>query len=287
MFIGASDSGKTTLVKSLLEAFRRRGLTVSLVDADLGQSQIGPPTTIGYLPSDKCDKKGDKQLFPPHIHFLGDTTPAGKIETAAWYTAHCIHKGRESAQVVLVDTCGYLGCREAEQMKILQAEWGKVDLVIALGEKKEFSFLDKVQVSSILVLPPPTGVRGKTSQQRKVYRETLFREYFSRVRFQHVHLSCFSFRPPDLPPGIICEIAPRSFFPEIPSGKELCTFRGLVCGLWNKRGLCFGLGRLRWVEHNTGRALFAIPEKLDEAVYYVVPGVLRVGPGGNELGRLD
>ena len=45
--IGESDTGKTTLVTALANAAFARGFGVGIVDADLGQSEIGPPTTIG------------------------------------------------------------------------------------------------------------------------------------------------------------------------------------------------------------------------------------------------
>ncbi len=43
--LGTSDSGKTTLCRILAEHWRIAGRTVGLVDADIGQSSIGPPAT--------------------------------------------------------------------------------------------------------------------------------------------------------------------------------------------------------------------------------------------------
>src|SRR5918999_822328 len=47
MVIGEGDTGKTTLVTALANALVERGFRVAVLDADLGQSEIGPPTTIG------------------------------------------------------------------------------------------------------------------------------------------------------------------------------------------------------------------------------------------------
>ncbi len=54
MLLGASDSGKTTLGRILAEKLTAAGRTVGLVDGDVGQSSIGPPTTVGLaiLPPD-------------------------------------------------------------------------------------------------------------------------------------------------------------------------------------------------------------------------------------------
>ena len=48
MVVGASDTGKTTLTAYLAGALAARGETVAVVDADVGQSEIGPPTTVGW-----------------------------------------------------------------------------------------------------------------------------------------------------------------------------------------------------------------------------------------------
>ena len=45
--IGEVNSGKTTLVARLASALFARGRSVGVLDADVGQSEIGPPTTVG------------------------------------------------------------------------------------------------------------------------------------------------------------------------------------------------------------------------------------------------
>ena len=48
IILGATDTGKSTLAKFLIFNLCKRGLKVALVDADIGQSFLGPPTTIGF-----------------------------------------------------------------------------------------------------------------------------------------------------------------------------------------------------------------------------------------------
>jgi polynucleotide 5'-kinase involved in rRNA processing len=47
LLLGAADTGKTTLMSALAERLAQRQ-PVALVDADTGQSHIGPPTTVGW-----------------------------------------------------------------------------------------------------------------------------------------------------------------------------------------------------------------------------------------------
>src|SRR2546422_11318686 len=47
LILGTSDTGKTSLAARLAGALAARGDRVAVVDADVGQSGIGPPTTHG------------------------------------------------------------------------------------------------------------------------------------------------------------------------------------------------------------------------------------------------
>src|SRR3989442_7161458 len=47
LILGTSDTGKTSLTARLAGALAARGERVAVVDADVGQSEIGPPTTVG------------------------------------------------------------------------------------------------------------------------------------------------------------------------------------------------------------------------------------------------
>ena len=47
LILGASDTGKTTLAEALTKQLVKKQ-PVGIVDADIGQSHIGPPTTVGW-----------------------------------------------------------------------------------------------------------------------------------------------------------------------------------------------------------------------------------------------
>ena len=47
IILGATDTGKSTLAKFLVTNLCKRGLKMALVDADIGQSFLGPPTRPG------------------------------------------------------------------------------------------------------------------------------------------------------------------------------------------------------------------------------------------------
>jgi polynucleotide 5'-hydroxyl-kinase GRC3/NOL9 len=82
LILGASDTGKTTLAEALAKHLAKHQ-PVGVIDADIGQSHIGPPATVGWAVVD------NPQIdFSPAaacaasagvggISFVGDVTPVG------------------------------------------------------------------------------------------------------------------------------------------------------------------------------------------------------------------
>ena len=73
ILLGAIDTGKTTFSKFLIDHLCQRKVKVALVDADIGQSYLGPPTTIGLSVFDSTPN-WDAPV-PSKIFFVGSTTP--------------------------------------------------------------------------------------------------------------------------------------------------------------------------------------------------------------------
>lgn len=48
LILGDPDTGKSTFANFLIFNLCQGGLKVALVDADIGQSFLGPPSTIGF-----------------------------------------------------------------------------------------------------------------------------------------------------------------------------------------------------------------------------------------------
>lgn len=71
MVIGATDVGKSTLCSFLINKMLSRSITVHMIDADIGQGEIGPPTTIAMAtPIHQILSLADLQ--PQSMIFLGD-----------------------------------------------------------------------------------------------------------------------------------------------------------------------------------------------------------------------
>ena len=72
LILGTSDTGKTSLTAQLAGALAARGERVAVVDADVGQSEIGPPTTVGLgRVTGPLGRLADAEVLA--LEFVGDT----------------------------------------------------------------------------------------------------------------------------------------------------------------------------------------------------------------------
>jgi len=82
MFLGASDTGKTTRLRCVANYLARAGLLpLAIVDADIGQSTIGPPTTVGLtlVTKDKLPDLLSGRLACNAMRFIGALSPVGHL----------------------------------------------------------------------------------------------------------------------------------------------------------------------------------------------------------------
>lgn len=179
--IGSADSGKTSWVRAIVEEFRRNERPVIHVDLDMGQSTIGPPTTIGLK-----DPEGNE-----YCYFVGNTSPVGvtaAIRSGLSAFRRIIDSYPEAAAIV--DTpglppgwFGWFLTRTA--ITHLQA-----DLAVILDRAGECATivdgLRKLGTGYIVLAPRLETIR-KTPAQRARYRQLLFEEYFRNARRTVVH----------------------------------------------------------------------------------------------------
>jgi polynucleotide 5'-hydroxyl-kinase GRC3/NOL9 len=137
ILLGATDTGKSTLAKYLIFNLCQRGLKVALVDADIGQSFIGPPTTIGFSVF-KSDPDWEVVLSPPEIFFVGSTTPEGYLPTHLKGVKRMMDKAISSgAEVVLVDTTGFVLGEAGKELKRRKIDVLSPHFIIALQKSDE------------------------------------------------------------------------------------------------------------------------------------------------------
>ena len=104
--LGTTDRGKTfTLAQLAREA--SRGRKVAVVDLDTGQSEVGPPGTVGWAwARPETEKLGD--LKPAGIFFVGALSPAAAALEQVVASVQAVRAAEAAgADLLFIDTPGY------------------------------------------------------------------------------------------------------------------------------------------------------------------------------------
>lgn len=178
LVIGASDSGKSTFCRYLIDFAWTAQLKVALVDADVGQSQIGPPTTIGMklfdgtqadteacLPfgghknklatvqenrnigSEKMEGVEEHQGGEIHhaadaLYFFGSLSPSRNLLPVLTGTRLMVEAGlAANADFIVIDTTGYVQEGPAVLLKQQKIDLIRPNHVVCIGRSKD---LDRI-----------------------------------------------------------------------------------------------------------------------------------------------
>jgi polynucleotide 5'-hydroxyl-kinase GRC3/NOL9 len=190
ILLAATDAGKSTLAKFLIFNLCRQGLKVALVDADIGQSFLGPPTTIGFSIF-KSDPTWQLILSPPEIFFVGSITPEGHFPIHLKGVKRMADKATAcEADVILVDTTGFVLGEEGKELKRRKIELLSPRFILALQKSDELEpILDDYQraaLPKIIRLPLSEQVKPRSMEERKTYRTDKFQEYFKHSVVQEL-----------------------------------------------------------------------------------------------------
>ncbi len=178
--LGAPDSGKSTFVRDAVSALTQAGRTVAVVDCDLGQSEIGPPGTLGAARAEAGAAFRSLRDLPVAAgYFVGAISPSRHtldVCVGAVQTARAIKKSRPD--LVLVDTDGYVQGREARQFKRRLCELLLPQVVVALPRGDELDPLllafQNQDSPDIWRVPAAEAAQRKTPASRATRRAARF-----------------------------------------------------------------------------------------------------------------
>ncbi len=179
LLLGAADTGKTTLMDALAERLARRQ-PVALVDADTGQSHIGPPTTVGWTLRE-AHSGAPKVPDAGGIAFVGDVTPVGHLLQLLAALALCVEQARQAADVVLIDTPGLVTGGAACSLWWTVQRLLRPERIVAIQRENEMGELLgglEAGLSAIRKVQAPAKLRRKSPEARQEHRRRLFEEYF-------------------------------------------------------------------------------------------------------------
>lgn len=190
--VGPVDAGKTSLCAILANRSHEAGITTAVVDADMGQSEIGPPTTLG-MGILQAPVRSLSDLSARGLYFVGSTSPVGHIADAITGARALVNRCQElGAQQVIVDTTGLVKGLIARKLKTNKIELLRPRHIIALqrsGEAEHFlRFFDIWKDCTIHRLPVSPLVHPKSQTLRTQRRAVRFAEYFREAKMIEFHL---------------------------------------------------------------------------------------------------
>ena len=202
LIIGETDTGKTSFTTFLANSLVERKLKVGVVDADLGQSDIGPPTTIGLgLVSQPIDRLGEAEVVG--LYFVGSTSPQGHLLPTVIGTKKMVEKALAlGVDRVLVDSSGLIQGELGRNLKQHKIELIDPDLLLCLQRGGESEHIlrpyGQGRRPEILRLAPgPTG-RKRSQEERRQHRERTLQAYFHGARTLPLDLSKVALTQPSL-----------------------------------------------------------------------------------------
>jgi len=190
ILLGATDTGKSTLAQFLISHLCRRELKLGLVDADIGQSFLGPPATIG-LSVFKPHPDWEVILSTPEIFFVGSTTPEGHFPIHLKGVKRMVDKASSyGPDVILVDTTGFVLGEGGRELKRRKIDLVSPRFILALQKDAELEpILEPFQENPLYKihrLPLPEQVRAKSLEERRINRTNKFRDYFKYSAVQEL-----------------------------------------------------------------------------------------------------
>jgi polynucleotide 5'-hydroxyl-kinase GRC3/NOL9 len=181
MFLGRSDSGKSTLVRYALSELAGAGVAVALVDADVGQSALGLPGTVSSRTFRAPPTH--RELRWQELSFLGAVSPVRILSLLAAETGRFVARTRKEAAVTLVDTTGLVEGPLGRALKLAKIRAVAPDLVVGVAGADELEpILASLPEEMVLRVPPSPLVRRRSAAVRYRYRHAKLAAYFHGAR---------------------------------------------------------------------------------------------------------
>lgn len=190
LILGAVDSGKTSFCTYLTNRLLRGKRKVVVLDGDVGQSDIGPPSTVAYA----FVNKPITDLFSlraKNAVFIGETSPSratGKIiDALVSLKKQVLNHGAES---VVINTDGWTEAECAVNYKIQLVEKLNPDIIFCLQQRDELApLISSLEKFKKAIVESPSTRRERDLEKRRNLRELGYIKYLRNPKVQSLSLS--------------------------------------------------------------------------------------------------
>ncbi|RLF20445.1 MAG: hypothetical protein DRN15_02570 [Thermoprotei archaeon] len=193
LVLGDVDSGKSTFCICLANASIGKGFKTVIIDKDLGQSDIGAPTTIGMgLVTSAVTSLS--QVSPIDGYFVGLTSPSRVTHRVIAGVQLLMEKALNmGTEVIIVNTSGWIAGKEARELKWSLISVLKPNAIVAIQRSTEIEHLVRpfksIRGIEIIRVPSPPIVRMRNRGERRMLRESSYKRYLEGAKIRTFSLS--------------------------------------------------------------------------------------------------
>ena len=182
MVVGVPDVGKSTFSAYLATRLAHSGLLTGVIDADVGQSSIGPPAAIsgGLL---QQPLQALSEVASTASYFVGSISPEGHLLASVVGVQRVATRLRDQgAQALVVDTSGLALGNSGQALKEHKADLLQPSDIVVLQRAGELEHLanlwQRAGGATVHHLRPSAHASQRRPEQRRAYRAQRFAAYF-------------------------------------------------------------------------------------------------------------
>jgi len=190
MVLGEVDSGKTSFCTYLANEALRKNWKVGVIDADLGQSDIGPPSTIGFNRI-TAPVRDLFEIRAENAYFVGLTSPSGAVDRVIEGLAELKSRAlKTDVDFLIINTDGWVEGEDAAKYKIRLTERVSPSVVVGMRQEDELTpILTALKETKILAIDSPQAVHRRNREKRKILRELSYKKYLKQAKVQSFALN--------------------------------------------------------------------------------------------------
>ena len=250
--VGEVDSGKSSLCTFLTNKSVRDGLRVGVIDGDVGQADIGPPTTVSSAHA-TSPIMSLQELRSDISFFVGDTSPSSVPEKLIRQVIRLKQGLASSTDLLILNTDGWINDSIAVRFKEELLDKIGPDLVLGLGGDETEPLLRMVS-SPTLKLSTSHYARTRSKDERKNAREAGYRRFLRDPKFLRINQENTKLRMFDQPKQTVLQWDRRH--------------NGSLTGLLDSEERLIAIGRVRDVQNGSA---------LVETMATEAPKILEIG----------
>jgi polynucleotide 5'-kinase involved in rRNA processing len=271
MLLGGIDTGKTTFGHELARRALGQRIPTAIVDADIVQSTVGPPTTVGLrLLVSEGELSEESLRVADGLGFVGSLIPKGHLLPLISSTAKLVsHARKAGSKMIVVDTTSLVSGIYGQTLKFFKLDLVEPDVVVAFERGGELEpvvgVAQRFTPAEVIELDVSSDCEVRSVEERMSYRERQFAAYFAE--------------------GVSrWRVKSTVFMPTLPPEFDLALLDALVVGMEDGKGNCVGIGLL---EHDPSEDILRMVSPVAQGVRGLRLGSIRMEVSGRSRGPVD